>query len=223
MQEFVLMGFLWYFVLVFSLTAHEAAHAFAGWRLGDPTAYHGGQVTLNPMPHIRREPFGMVILPIITYAIGGWMMGWASAPYNPWWADRYPYRAALMSFAGPATNLAISLVAGLVLRWGLASGFFDIDPNASAFGAIVSGSFSFISIAFTLNLILAVFNMLPVPPLDGSALLEIMLRGSALETYRGWRRHPYAGIVGLLIAWHIFSPVFRPIHEAVMRVFFPGT
>ena len=88
--ETLAVGLIWYAVFLFSATVHEAAHAWAAYRLGDPTAYLGGQVTLNPAPHVQREPFGTVLVPIITFALSGWMMGWASAPYNPMWADRYP-------------------------------------------------------------------------------------------------------------------------------------
>lgn len=212
------MGFVWYGVLVFSLTVHEAAHAFAGWRLGDPTAYHGGQVTLNPMPHIRREPFGMVILPIITYAMGGWMMGWASAPYNPAWAERYPPRAAAMSFAGPAANFILCVIAGVLLRIGYDSGFLSGESSLPRWA--VYAATQVLDITFTLNLLLAVFNMLPIPPLDGSALLDITLQGQALEAYRNWRNQPYARIVGLLAAWYVFSPVFRPIYTAMVKLLF---
>ena len=100
-------GIGWYLIFLFSLVAHEAAHAFTAWRLGDPTARKGGQVTLNPLPHIRREPIGTVAVPLVSYLIGGWMIGWASAPYDPEWARRNPRRAALMSFAGPAANLLL--------------------------------------------------------------------------------------------------------------------
>ena len=76
----------WYAVFIVSLTFHEAAHALAAWKLGDPTAYEAGQVTLNPLPHIEREPMGTILVPILTF----FMMGWASAPYDPYWAIRHP-------------------------------------------------------------------------------------------------------------------------------------
>ena len=87
------LAVVWYAAFLFSLTVHEAAHALVALKLGDPTAYHGGQVTLNPVPHIRREPFGTVVVPIVVYLMSGWMMGWASAPYDPHWAERHPKRA----------------------------------------------------------------------------------------------------------------------------------
>jgi hypothetical protein len=95
-------GLQWFLVFIFSTSWHEAAHAWVAHKLGDSTAYEGGQVSLDPTPHIRREPIGMVVVPIISYLIGGWMIGWASAPYDPRWANQYPRRAALMALAGPA-------------------------------------------------------------------------------------------------------------------------
>src|SRR6201984_440771 len=97
----------WLVVFLGSMTAHEASHPFVAKCLGAPTAYLGGQVTLNPIPHIRREPFGMLLLPIISYVASGWMIGWASAPYNAAWAAQYPRRAAVMALAGPAANFFI--------------------------------------------------------------------------------------------------------------------
>src|ERR1700755_1941845 len=112
-------GLLWYIVFLYSTVCHEAAHAWAAFKLGDDTAYRGGQVSLDPMPHIRREPFGMVVVPLISFFSAGWMIGWGSAAYNPEWALRYPRRSAIMAFAGPAANLAIVLVSGLLLRAGI--------------------------------------------------------------------------------------------------------
>src|SRR3954463_846660 len=95
---------LWYVTFLLSTTCHEAAHAWAAKLGGDLTAFHGGQVTLNPVPHIKREPFGLVLIPILSFFMGGAMLGWASAPYDPLWSRRYPKRAAWMSLAGPAAN-----------------------------------------------------------------------------------------------------------------------
>src|SRR6185436_16732180 len=99
---------LTYFVVfLFSTTLHEAVHAWAAFRGGDPTAYHGGQVSLDPRPHIKREPFGMLILPLISSVTSGWPIGFASAPFDPTWALRHPRRAAWMALAGPGANLAL--------------------------------------------------------------------------------------------------------------------
>src|SRR5919109_3873405 len=122
-------GFVWFLAFLFSTTVHEAMHAFAAWRLGDPTAYHGGQVSLSPAPHIAREPIGMLVLPLITSFTQGWAIGWASAPYDPHWAARYPKRAALMAAAGPAGNFLIAIASFALLKVGLVTGWF-IAPDS---------------------------------------------------------------------------------------------
>ena len=122
--QLLIEGLTWFVVFVFSTTLHEAGHALAALKLGDPTAYEGGQVSLNPLPHIRREPVGMLLVPLVSFAVTHWMMGWASAPYDPFWAHRHPKRAALMAAAGPAANLLLVVVAGLLIRIGVWSGVF---------------------------------------------------------------------------------------------------
>src|SRR6188472_3904069 len=118
----LLSGLIYYVVFLLSATVHEAAHALAAKLGGDLTAFHGGQVSLDPLPHIRREPFGMVLFPILSYLTGGWMMGWASAPYDPYWAQRHPRRAAWMSLAGPAANFTLVVLAALLIHAGIGMG-----------------------------------------------------------------------------------------------------
>src|SRR5688572_11626243 len=105
-------GAAWYGVFLFSTVIHEASHALASLKLGDDTAHRGGQVSLDPIPHISREPFGLVVVPLLSYILGGWMMGWASAPYDPHWAHKYPRRTGLMALAGPVSNLCLFLISG---------------------------------------------------------------------------------------------------------------
>src|SRR5688572_14952664 len=141
-------------------------HAFAAYRGGDPTAYHGGQVSLSPVPHIRREPIGMLVVPLLTALTQGWAIGWASTPYDPRWAAAYPKRAAVMAAAGPAGNLSIALIAFVLIKIGLASGWF-IPPDSANFEHLVSSpsgdgrtfAGTLLSIFLTLNVLLAAFNM----------------------------------------------------------------
>ena len=82
--QFIVTGLIWYVVFLFSTTCHEGAHALVAKVGGDPTAFHGGQVSLNPLPHIQREKWGLVVVPILTYILPPhWMIGWASAPFDP--------------------------------------------------------------------------------------------------------------------------------------------
>ncbi|HYD54535.1 MAG TPA: site-2 protease family protein [Gemmatimonadaceae bacterium] len=220
---------LYFAVFLFSTTLHEAAHAWAALRGGDLTAYHGGQVSLDPMPHMRREPFGMVVLPLLTAIVSGWPMGFASAPYDPEWAERHPRRAAWMAAAGPGANLLLLLLAGLALRGGEMAGVF-IAPESIRFGAIAAAhtpgwelTGQVLSIVFSMNLLLMCFNLIPVPPLDGSAVLMLGLTPEAARRYQGFLRStPLLAWVGLIAAWQLFSFVFGPIFRVAASLLYAG-
>src|SRR5262249_29972913 len=132
--ETLALGFTWYVVFLFSTTCHEGAHALAAKLGGDPTAFHSGQVTLNPLPHIRREPLGTVVVPILSYFLSGFMFAGAGAPLAPLWHGRYPRRAAWMPLAGLAATFARMLVAPEVIRGGIAVGTFAL-PRQPAWNA----------------------------------------------------------------------------------------
>ncbi|MEM7050742.1 MAG: site-2 protease family protein [Acidobacteriota bacterium] len=230
LQEQIMLGVAWYAVFLLSLTLHEAAHAFAALRLGDPTAYHGGQVTLNPVPHIRRSPFGTVIVPLLVFATSGWMIGWASAPYDPVWARRYPRREAIMALAGPLANLLLVLLAGTAIVLGLAMGWF-VAPQSVTFGmlteaaspGLASGAAMVLSILFGLNLLLFVFNLIPLPPLDGSSVITLLMPEETAMRYRDFLAgQPGLALVGLLIAWRLFNPVFDRVFLIALKLLYPG-
>ena len=110
--QMLTIGFISYVVFLFSTTCHEAAHAFVAKLGGDETAAQGGQVSLNPIPHIRRSPYGMVVFPLLSFfLLGGSMIGFASAPYDPNWERQHPRRSAWMALAGPATNFILMIIA----------------------------------------------------------------------------------------------------------------
>lgn len=221
---------LWYVVFLLSITCHEAAHAWMAWRGGDPTAYLGGQVSLSPIPHVRRELFGTVIFPLLSFLQMGWMMGWASAPYDPRWEDRHPKRAALMAAAGPGANLVLALIAFLVLKAGLVGGIWvegawKIDDLVIAVGddaGLASGLGRFCSIMLSLNLVLLLFNLLPFPPMDGASILAGLFE-PARNLRDRLRATPLAGLIGLLVAWYLFRHIFPPIYAPVLRLLFAGT
>lgn len=216
--EIIVRGIAWYAVFVFSATAHEAAHAWAAKRGGDLTAYLGGQVSLDPLPHIRRETFGMVLMPIISYLNGfSWMFGWASAPYDPTWAMRHPARAAWMSLAGPAANFTIALLAGLLIRAGLEAGIFEFGlrggfaMHAIVVGEGTAGSFAMLlSILFGLNAVLFFFNLIPIPPLDGGSAIGLLLpEGMARQLQLAFRQ-PGIAIAGMLFAFFFGGRLIMP-------------
>ena len=218
-------GAAWYFVFLFSTTLHEASHAFVALKLGDDTAHRGGQVTLDPTPHIKREPLGMVVVPILTYFVGGWMMGWASAPYDPRWANRYPRRAGLMALAGPLSNLALVIIAAILIRVGMLAGIFS-PPDSIGFGNVVEATGQgvpyflavLLSIAFSLNLILFLFNLFPLPPLDGGRILVGLLPYRQAELVS--RIEPWGFfIVMALVVSHVINDFWmRPLMTLTLNL-----
>ncbi len=227
----LLESLAFYAVFVFSVTAHEAAHAWTAMRGGDPTAYHGGQVSLDPLPHMRREPFGMIVLPILAVLVSGFPIGYASAPFDPSWAARHPRRAAWMSLAGPGANLAMALGAFAAIRVGVSMGRF-VAPDSVGFrqvtaaigdpGSVVAAGAFLISLFFSMNLLLFVLNMLPVPPLDGSGALPLLLPDRLVESYRTLFQQPIVAIVGLLLVWNFAGEIFRPCFFFAVGLLYPG-
>ena len=223
---------VWYAVFLFTLAFHESSHALVAHLGGDDTAYHGGQVTLNPWPHIRREPFGTVLVPILTFFMSGWMMGWASAPYDRYWGDRHPRRLAAMSAAGPAANLTLAAIAFVVLRVLLATGYF-VAPERVSFSHMVApaaasagptaGAFSLLlSVALNLNVLLCLFNLIPLPPLDGAGVVQGLFPdsiGGLIATIAG---NPMFSILGLLVAWRLFDQIFPRAFSIVLALLHPG-
>jgi Zn-dependent protease len=218
---------IWYVAFLLSLTCHEGAHALAAKLGGDPTAFQAGQVSLNPLPHIRRELFGTVLFPLITYIANGWMMGWASAPFDPRWERRYPRRASLMALAGPAANFVLALLAGLAIRIGLSTHGFVLPENVRLDGLVhaagmLGGLATFLSVLFSLNVLLGVFNLIPIPPLDGSSAIAFFMPERIALRYIDATRSRMFAIVGLVIAWQLFNPMFRPVFRYALRALYAG-
>jgi len=222
-------GFVYYGVFLLSTTLHEAGHAWAAKLGGDLTAYHGGQVSIDPRPHIKREPVGMVLLPIVSVLMIGWPFGFASAPYDPRWAMRYPKRAAWMALAGPAANLLLIVMSGLLIYLALLANILA-SPHSITFGHIVTGSspaLDGVAFAlgafFSLNMILFIFNMFPIPPLDGSGALPLFLSNRVIPRYQQfiWTQRGL-GLIGIIIAWQIVMQVFNPIFFFVVNILHPG-
>jgi Zn-dependent protease len=213
--ELLVSAFITYMVFLFSTTCHEAAHAFVAKRGGDTTAALGGQVSLNPIPHIRREPFGMVVVPILSFFFSGGMIGWASAPYDPLWERRHPKRSAWMALAGPAANFTLMLLAAFALRAGRAMDLFHRQDNGGS-GFL----FTTLVTLFMLNLLLGTFNLLPVPPLDGSTAIMLFMSESGAQKYLDWLRGNSFAIAGLLVGLVVFREIFPSIQYFVMHLLF---
>ena len=228
--ETLLRGLLWFVAFLFSTTVHEAAHALAALRGGDPTAYRGGQVSFSPLPHIRREPVGMLVVPLLTAFTYGWAVGWASTPYDPVWAARHPRRAAAMAAAGPAGNLLIALLVFVAVKGGLFVGVFApadrvsfhhlVEPAMG--GSLLSGLGDLLTVLLVLNTLLFVFNMLPLPPLDGASAIGGVLPERAAVALRGIAANPILSLLGIFVAWQVFPYFVRPIFRALLTLVHPG-
>ncbi|MBN1509401.1 MAG: hypothetical protein JW955_21320 [Sedimentisphaerales bacterium] len=223
------LGLVWLVVFIVSTTFHEAAHGFAALRLGDTTARDAGLVTLDPIPHVQRSPVGMLIVPILSFAIGGWMLGWASTPYDPYWAHRNRRQAALMALAGPAANLALLLVAALLIRGGMLIGLFAeparvtwTQTTVATSSGVATGAAIVVSILFSLNLILLVLNLVPLPPFDGSEVLSLFLSDSTWERYRELMAQPAAGIIGVIVVWNFLGYILSPVYTLALNLLYPG-
>ena len=227
--DFLVLGAIWYIVFLFSTTCHEAAHSVVAKLGGDPTAWHGGQASLNPLPHIRRQPFGTVLVPILSYLLPPhWMIGYASAPYDPAWQRRYPHRAAWMALAGPAANFTLAILAGIAIHIGMALGYLE-PPTFAGFThvteAAVPGFAGFastlLSILFVLNVLLGTFNLLPVPPLDGNTGMTLLMSEGAALRFLDWTRSQ--GMFGIVIAWVLYGRIFDFIFRMSLAALYPGS
>ena len=215
----LVLGVLWYGAFIVSIVLHEGAHALVAYKLGDPTAFRGGQVTLDPRPHMQREPVGTIIMPILSFIFTNhqFMIGWAHAPYDPHWAEQYPRRKALMALAGPMANLLTVIVVGVLMRVGLATGYFVLpEIEEIGFASVVAGTeavgsygvATLLSILFGLNLILFVLNMLPLPPLDGSSVVTLFFSQKAARKIEEFRRDRMFSLLGIIVAWRFAGSIF---------------
>lgn len=215
--DVLVYGFIWYVAFLFSTTCHEAAHALVAKLGGDETAAQGGQVTLNPVPHIRREPWGMVVIPILSFIFMQRMFGWASAPYDPLWERRHPRRAGLMALAGPAANFSLMGIAVIGLRLGAIGGWFHRNPATHS----LDFASTTLLIFFSLNLLLGTFNLLPVTPLDGSTVVLLFMGERTAQRYLDWLRGNSFAMAGLIVGMLVFYYVYGPIDSFVSGLLLP--
>ncbi len=177
-----------------SVVIHEVAHGYAALALGDVTAKYAGRLTLNPIKHL--DPFGSVILPLLMSMVpGGLMLAWAKpVPYNPYNLRNKRWGELLVAIAGPLSNIAIAILVGLAVRIAISAGFS---------GPAISLAF----ITIILNLYLAFFNMIPVPPLDGSKVLMGLFPKIAPKLNQ---LSPISGILIIVLAISIFPNFILP-------------
>jgi len=221
-QEFVLILFQ-VLVLALAFSVHESAHAYVAMRLGDPTAYMLGRVTLNPLKHL--DPLGSVIIPIVSMVYGGWLIGWAKpCPVTTRNFRHVKRDDILTSLAGPASNLAMASIALILLvlykhlgGTPTIAAAMDVARHVPGIDTTGLPLFPFAMLlyfAVTINLLLFVFNLIPIPPLDGSHVLRQFL------PYRVEQVYNQIGGYGLLIIF-LFggSIIFHTFYYPLLNVF----
>ena len=178
-------------ILIMSVVIHEVSHGYAAELLGDPTPRLQKRLTLNPLRHI--DPFGSIIVPIIT-SFGGFTFGWAKpVEWNPHNVKNRRVGELLIAIAGPGSNILIALVFGMMIR----------------FSHVFSGSFIDLAAYVVLvNIVLAVFNLIPIPPLDGSKVLFSMLPHRYLRIRESFERYAiFLMILVVLVLWKFVAPL----------------
>ena len=200
-------------VLLFAITVHEASHGWAAFKMGDPTAYHLGRVTLNPIAHI--DPIGTILIPIMLAIMGFPFFGWAKpVPVNPL-NLRNPRRDNLIiSAAGPISNLTVAFIAffGVIILKTLTSGFLG-GSSQSFVNSLASGIFFILYYTIVINVILATFNLIPIPPLDGSGVLLGLISDEAAQKYEQIR--PY-GFIIIIILW--ITGILRAMFALILGI-----
>ncbi|MCH8203862.1 MAG: site-2 protease family protein [Candidatus Hydrogenedentes bacterium] len=187
-------------VLLFSLCVHEAAHAAMAYYCGDDTARLQGRLTLNPLAHI--DPLGTVILPLVMLMTTGFVFGWAKpVPFNPAKLNNVRRDPVLIAMAGPASNLMLALFFVLTGRL-----YFLLAGGASEVPTL---AFTFFLYMVFLNLILMLFNLIPVPPLDGHYVLNYFLPPRAQRAMQ--QIGPFGIIIAILLARPLFGYVLPPL------------
>ena len=181
-----------YIIIVFSAVFHEYFHGWTANFLGDPTAKYSGRLTLNPLKHL--DPLGTVILPLFLLFFVGGFIGWAKpVPYNPYNLKDQKWGSTKVAFSGPLANFILAVIFGLVVRFGVISGYLPI------------GSVSYVALTWIVyvNIFLGLFNLIPIPPLDGSKLLMDLFPGSRTIQFLG---SSFIGIFVALILALMFLP-----------------
>jgi Zn-dependent protease len=218
-SNFNVQTILWLVLLIPSITIHEFAHGYAAFRLGDPTAKNAGRLTLNPIKSI--DPFGSILLPLLMSITGGPIFGYAKpVPYNPMYFKDLRKGEIITGFAGPASNFALALI-GSAIAW------------AAIPAAAVSVSFAqaLYLIGYTLamtNLVLMFFNLIPIPPLDGSSIVPIFLSDAGVRKWYELQRYAFvflfAVLFGVPYIFHV-SPIgwyFQYTVQPVLAFLMPG-
>jgi len=195
-------------VLVMSVVAHEVSHGYAANLLGDSTARMAGRLTLNPAKHL--DPIGSFVVPVFTFMLGGFIFGWAKpVPYNPYNLSNQRWGPAIVGAAGPASNLVIAIVFGILIRF------------SGVIGIMSPEFISIASMVVLINIVLAMFNMIPIPPLDGSKVLFAVLPYH-MRYVQDFLEKYWVFLVFALIFffWRFVSPVILVLFKIITGIGF---
>ena len=194
-------------ILIFSVVVHEVSHGYVAYLQGDNTAKFAGRLTLNPLNHL--EWFGSFILPVMSYFAGGFIIGWAKpVPFNPYNLRNQRWGEALVAVAGPLSNICIALFFGLLIRFGVAESFGEAFFQISAMIVFI-------------NLVLATFNLIPIPPLDGSKILFSIIP-NGMENIREFleRNGFFILIFFVFFLWKFLLPLISMEFELITGLAF---
>jgi Zn-dependent protease len=213
-------------VLLLAISAHEAAHAWMSHKFGDDTAYLLGRVTLNPVAHT--DPVGTLLIPIVNFiavaASGGrffGLIGWGKpTPVNPLRWRNKDLANIMVSLAGIMANLLLALIGFVALKVCLHTGMIGLG-SVGQFGTLEEPVFLLLDRVLMMNLSLAVFNLLPVPPLDGSKVLYSILPASAQPTLEAMERFSYIILIGLMYMG-VIGAIIAPIRRLVVYLLLIG-
>lgn len=195
---------LWIVPLLFAITVHETAHGWIASKLGDPTAKLLGRLTLNPLKHI--DPIGTIIVPAILFSLGGFIFGWAKPVPITWQNLKHPRRdMALVAVAGPLANLLMAFL------WvGVAKVAVGIDNAPILYMA---------QVGISMNLVLMLLNLIPIPPLDGSRVVASFLSPAMAYQFNKLEVYGFVILV-LLLASGILGRILGPLLQGLLSVFF---
>ncbi|MHB1330464.1 MAG: site-2 protease family protein [Minisyncoccota bacterium] len=190
-------------VLIMSVVIHEVSHGFAARFYGDHTAEYEGRLTLNPAKHI--DPFGSVVVPALSYLLSGFVFGWAKpVPYNPHNLKPGRWPEAFVALAGPLSNLVLAIIFGLALR-------FTGNPSMEFF--TITATIVYV------NILLAVFNLMPIPPLDGSKILFSIFPDSVYRFRNFFERYGLLLVIlFIFFAWSFVAPVVSVLFQILTGV-----
>lgn len=191
-------------ILIMSIVVHELCHGYVAELLGDPTPRLQGRLTLNPLKHI--DPIGSILVPIIT-SLGGFTFGWAKpVQWNPYNVKNRRVGELLISLAGPGANLLIALVFGFIIR-------FDFQNLSQSFLSIAG-------YVVVINITLAIFNLIPIPPLDGSKVLFSILPPRASARFRGsFEKYSiFLVLIVVIFLWQFIEPVIPFLFQLITGV-----